>query len=87
MTMFCYISPDKERALRVAREKLSPALAKRPEELEKLLPLGSPEECTDRLGELADAGAQRVHLWPIGDYIEQLEIIAKEVTPAFEQPL
>jgi alkanesulfonate monooxygenase SsuD/methylene tetrahydromethanopterin reductase-like flavin-dependent oxidoreductase (luciferase family) len=87
MTMFCYISPDKERALRIAREKLSPALARGPEELEKFLPLGSSEECVERLGKLAEVGAHRVHLWPIGDYIEQLEIIAKEVAPAFGQPL
>jgi alkanesulfonate monooxygenase SsuD/methylene tetrahydromethanopterin reductase-like flavin-dependent oxidoreductase (luciferase family) len=84
MTMFCFISRDKERALRIAREKLSPALGRSPEEVAKALPFGSSEECIRRLGDLAEAGADRVHLWPVGDYAEQLEILAKEVVPAFE---
>jgi alkanesulfonate monooxygenase SsuD/methylene tetrahydromethanopterin reductase-like flavin-dependent oxidoreductase (luciferase family) len=84
MTMFCYISPSKERALRMVRERLSPALGRSSEELEKLLPFGSAEECVRTLGRLAEAGARRVHLWPVADYSEQLEILAKEVIPAFE---
>jgi alkanesulfonate monooxygenase SsuD/methylene tetrahydromethanopterin reductase-like flavin-dependent oxidoreductase (luciferase family) len=84
MTMFCYISPSKEKALRLARERLSPALGRRPEELEKLLPFESPEQCILRLNRLFEAGAQRVHFWPIADYSAQLEILASEVTPAFQ---
>jgi len=81
MTMFCYISPSKEKALRMVRERLSPALGRAPEELEKLLPFGSSDECILRLRRLAEAGAQRVHFWPVGDYSEQLEILAREVIP------
>jgi len=84
MTMFCYLSQSKEKALRLARERLSPALGRRPEELEKLLPFENSEQCISRLKKLFEAGARRVHFWPIADYAEQLEILAKEVVPAFQ---
>ena len=84
MTMFCYISPSKERALRMVRERLSPALGRSSEELEKLLPFGSSEECIQKLGRLEEAGAHRVHLLARRRLLEQLEILAKEVIPAFQ---
>ena len=84
MTMFCYIASDKEKALGMVRERLAPALGRPAEELEKALPFGSSEECVERLQKLSEAGAHRIHLWPIGDYAEQLEILAKEVVPTFE---
>jgi alkanesulfonate monooxygenase SsuD/methylene tetrahydromethanopterin reductase-like flavin-dependent oxidoreductase (luciferase family) len=71
-------------AFPLPRETLSPALGRAPEEIEKLLPLGDTDECVQRLNKLADAGAQRVHLWPVADYPEQLEILAKEVMPSFK---
>lgn len=84
MTMFCYITSDKQRALRMIRETLAPTLGRPPEELEKALPFGDSKECIERLRKFSEAGAHRIHLWPIGNYAEQLEILAKEVLPAFE---
>ena len=84
MTMFCYISPSKDKAIHLARERLSPVLGRRAEELEKLLPFENSEQCILRLKRLFEAGAQRVHFWPIADYSEQLELLASEVVPAFQ---
>jgi hypothetical protein len=41
-----------------------------------------PEELARKLRALADAGAQRVYVWPVVDEIEQLERFANEVLPA-----
>jgi hypothetical protein len=32
----------------------------------------------------ADAGCQRVYLWPLGDELRQIELMANEVTPRIE---
>jgi probable F420-dependent oxidoreductase len=42
---------------------------------------GSRAECTDKLGELVQAGAQHLLLNPVFDELEHLEVLAQEVIP------
>lgn len=42
---------------------------------------GSRTECTDKLGELVQAGAQHLLLNPVFDELEHLELLAQEVIP------
>ncbi len=81
MTMFGYISSDKEKVHKKAKEILAPALGRSPEELEKLLLFGTPLECQQKLRDYIEAGVKRIHYWPIGDYIEQIELFQKEIIP------
>jgi len=40
---------------------------------ELALPIGSREQCAERLAAWHGAGAQRVFVWPLGDEARQLE--------------
>lgn len=82
VSMFGYISSE-EKAKRLARDVLSPALGRSPEDLEKLLLFGTANQCTKKLIRFFDAGAKRIHFWPVADYIDQIEIFANEIIPEF----
>jgi hypothetical protein len=83
MNMFCYVSSDEEKVHRALHDVLSPALARPPEELRKLLIFGDKNECTKKVREFLDGGANRIHFWPLVDYEEQIEILAREIIPSF----
>ena len=83
VTMFGYISSSEDKAKRILREVLSPALGRKPEELESLLLFGTPSQCILKLRKFFDAGVQSIHFWPVVDHEDQLEIFAKEVIPDF----
>ena len=65
VTMFMYLSENREKARRVTRRVLAPALGRPPEDLQRLLPFGTPEQCVEKIRGLADAGVRRVFVWPI----------------------
>jgi len=79
MSMFGYIDNDKEKVHRMVKNILSPALGRSPEDLERLLLLGSVDHCINKIDTLQDVGVQRVHFWPIYDFNEQIEIFSKEI--------
>ena len=61
---------------------LSPLLGRPVEALRELsLPIGPAEVCAERLGAFAAAGAQRAFIWPLGDDVRQLELVAERVVP------
>ena len=39
--------------------------------------IGSAERCAELLARYADAGCERVHLWPLGDEPRQIELAAR----------
>jgi len=54
----------------------------RPEELLRdRLAIGRAEDFAAKLSAFADAGVQRVFIWPVADEIRQLERFAAEVRP------
>ena len=55
--------------------------AETPSELRGQVCVGSAEHCAELLTRYAEAGCERVFLWPLGDEQRQLEQIAGEVIP------
>jgi len=83
VTMFTYLSKDQDKARLVVKSTLSPALGRPPEELGRLLPFGTPEQCIQKIRRLAEAGVKRVHIWPVQDELEQMETFSDQVMPQF----
>lgn len=83
VTMFTYLSENREKTRLVAKSTLSPALGRPSEELQRLLPIGTPEQCIQKIRRLGEAGVTRVHIWPIQDELDQMEIFSNQVMPQF----
>jgi len=81
VTMFTYVTDDPREVERAVQRKLGPAVGRSPEELGGKLLMGSAEECARRVRVYADAGVQRIFIWPAADEIRQLEIFASRVLP------
>ena len=83
-TMMFHIEDDPSRARRVLEEWVAPALGRPAEELGERLLVTSAEACAERLSRFAEAGVQRMFLWPVGDPIEQLELFGERVAPLLD---
>jgi hypothetical protein len=76
------VTEDRAAAERVLADVLAPLLGRPVESLRELsLPIGPAEVCAERLSAFAAAGAQRALVWPLGDEVRQLELIAERVMP------
>jgi alkanesulfonate monooxygenase SsuD/methylene tetrahydromethanopterin reductase-like flavin-dependent oxidoreductase (luciferase family) len=81
-TMWLYVTDDPREADRVLAEVLSPMLGRPFDALRELaLPIGSPEQCAERISAFRDAGAQRIFVWPLADELRQLERFRAHVVP------
>ena len=83
MSMFGYIDNDKDEVRRMVKDMLSPILGRPPEQLENLLLFGTVEECIQKINAFREAGAERIHFWPISDFEEQMEIFRKEIVSRY----
>jgi alkanesulfonate monooxygenase SsuD/methylene tetrahydromethanopterin reductase-like flavin-dependent oxidoreductase (luciferase family) len=83
-TMMFRVEEDPVRARRVLDEWVSPTLGRTSEEIGDRLLLGPAQECAERLSSYAEAGVQRVFLWPVGEPIEQLELLGERVAPLLD---
>lgn len=83
-TMWTWITEDRSEANRVLTGTLAPLLNRDPERLRGQLCVGGAHECAELLSRFADAGCERVHLWPLGDEPRQIELAAGEVMPRME---
>jgi alkanesulfonate monooxygenase SsuD/methylene tetrahydromethanopterin reductase-like flavin-dependent oxidoreductase (luciferase family) len=81
-TMWTWITEDAHDADRVLREVLAPLLRRDPEALRDQLCIGPAEKRAELLSRYAQAGCERVHLWPLGDEPHQIELAATAVLPA-----
>jgi alkanesulfonate monooxygenase SsuD/methylene tetrahydromethanopterin reductase-like flavin-dependent oxidoreductase (luciferase family) len=81
-TMWTWVTEDAHDADRVLREVLAPMLRRDPDALRDQLCIGSAEKCAELLSRYAQAGCERVHLWPLGDEPQQIELAATAVLPA-----
>ena len=81
-TAWLYVTEDIRRAERMLADVLAPLLGRPVEELRSLsLPIGPAEVCAERLAAFADAGAQRLFVWPLRDEVRQLELFRERVVP------
>jgi alkanesulfonate monooxygenase SsuD/methylene tetrahydromethanopterin reductase-like flavin-dependent oxidoreductase (luciferase family) len=80
-TMWTWVSKDRADADRVLAEVLAPVLRRDPDELRTQVCVGPPEHCAELLSRYAEAGCDRVYLWPLGDERRQLELVAGAVAP------
>jgi alkanesulfonate monooxygenase SsuD/methylene tetrahydromethanopterin reductase-like flavin-dependent oxidoreductase (luciferase family) len=81
-TMWTWVTEDAHDADRVLREVLAPMLRRDPDGLRDQLCIGPAEKCAELLSRYAQAGCERVHLWPLGDEPQQIELAATAVLPA-----
>ena len=84
--MWCYITDDRAEADRVLKERLVPTVHRPEEMLRERLPIGPPELFAEKLTAFANAGVQRVFIWPVADEVHQLERFWNEVRPLVAQP-
>jgi alkanesulfonate monooxygenase SsuD/methylene tetrahydromethanopterin reductase-like flavin-dependent oxidoreductase (luciferase family) len=80
-TMWTWITDDPREADRVLEQVLAPLLGRDPEPLRDQLCVGEPGRCAELLSRYAQAGCQRVLLWPLGDEPRQTELAARDVLP------
>lgn len=72
-TMWTWITEDRsDRMLEV----LAAVLRRDPDELRTQVCVGSAEHCAELLQRYAEAGCERVYLWPLGDEARQIELAA-----------
>jgi alkanesulfonate monooxygenase SsuD/methylene tetrahydromethanopterin reductase-like flavin-dependent oxidoreductase (luciferase family) len=81
-TMWTWVTEDARDSDRVLREVLAPMLKRDPDALRDQLCIGPAEQCAELLSRYAQAGCERVYLWPLGDEPQQIELAATAVLPA-----
>jgi alkanesulfonate monooxygenase SsuD/methylene tetrahydromethanopterin reductase-like flavin-dependent oxidoreductase (luciferase family) len=81
-TMWLWVTDDRSEAERMLAGVLGPAVKREPDYLRPRACVGSAEHCLDLLGRYAEAGLERVFLWPLGDEVRQLELVAERLMPA-----
>jgi alkanesulfonate monooxygenase SsuD/methylene tetrahydromethanopterin reductase-like flavin-dependent oxidoreductase (luciferase family) len=80
-TMWTWISEDRAEGDRVLADILAPMLRRDPDELRPQVCIGPAGHCAEVLSRYAEAGCERVYLWPMGDETRQLELVAEKVAP------
>ena len=84
VTMWTWITEDVRDEDRVLREVLAPLLKRDPDALRDQLCIGPAAKCAELLFRYAQAGCERVYLWPLGDEPRQIELAATSVLPAVQ---
>lgn len=81
VTMWTWITGSRAERDRVLSEVLAPLLRRDADELADQVCVGSADHCAELLSRYAEAGCQRVYLWPLGDEPRQIELAA-EIAPS-----
>jgi alkanesulfonate monooxygenase SsuD/methylene tetrahydromethanopterin reductase-like flavin-dependent oxidoreductase (luciferase family) len=82
VTMWTWITDDSREADRVLRDVMAPLLKRDADVLGRQVCIGPAEQCAELLSRYAEAGCERVHLWPLGDEPRQIELAATKMLPA-----
>jgi len=86
-TMWVYITEDERDSERMLSEVLAPALNRPIAELRERLPIGSAQDCAEKLAAYQKVGVQRVYLWPLADELEQIKIFMRQVVPLIDRKI
>jgi alkanesulfonate monooxygenase SsuD/methylene tetrahydromethanopterin reductase-like flavin-dependent oxidoreductase (luciferase family) len=76
VTMWTWITEDARDADRVLHDVLGPLLKRDPALLRDQLCVGPRERCAELLARYAEAGCERIFLWPVADEPRQIELAA-----------
>jgi hypothetical protein len=76
VTMWTWITGNRVERDRALSEVLAPLLRRNADELADQVCVGSADHCAELLSRYAEAGCQRVYLWPLGDEPRQIELAA-----------
>jgi alkanesulfonate monooxygenase SsuD/methylene tetrahydromethanopterin reductase-like flavin-dependent oxidoreductase (luciferase family) len=80
-TMWLWITDDRAEAERMLDDVLGPAVKRDADYLRPRVCVGSADHCLDLLSRYAEAGLERVFLWPLDDDARQLELAAEALAP------
>jgi alkanesulfonate monooxygenase SsuD/methylene tetrahydromethanopterin reductase-like flavin-dependent oxidoreductase (luciferase family) len=80
-TMWCYVTEDPAEAERVFRQRVVPTIHRPEEVLRERVPVGPASALAEKLQAFAEAGVQRVYVWPVRDEVRQLELVSEKVQP------
>jgi alkanesulfonate monooxygenase SsuD/methylene tetrahydromethanopterin reductase-like flavin-dependent oxidoreductase (luciferase family) len=75
-TMWTWVAEDRAEADRVLAQVLAPILRRDPDDLRSRVCVGPAGHCAELLARYAEAGCERVYVWPLGDERRQLELLA-----------
>ena len=82
VTMFSYVTKDRGEIDRAVQRKLGPAVGRASDDLAARLLMGTPEDCIGVVRSYAEAGVQRMFIWPAENELEQLRTFAEQVMPS-----
>jgi|Tabmets5t2r1_1033131.scaffolds.fasta_scaffold00026_16 alkanesulfonate monooxygenase SsuD/methylene tetrahydromethanopterin reductase-like flavin-dependent oxidoreductase (luciferase family) len=86
-TMWLYVTDKRRDAERMLADVLAPMLNRPIEALRELaLPIGSAEQCAQRVSAFWAAGAERIFVWPLAEDVVQLERFREDVLPLVVGP-
>jgi hypothetical protein len=74
--MWTWVTERRAERERVLADVLAPVVRRNPDELRAQVCVGAAEHCAELLGRYAEAGCDRVYVWPLGDEARQLELMA-----------
>jgi alkanesulfonate monooxygenase SsuD/methylene tetrahydromethanopterin reductase-like flavin-dependent oxidoreductase (luciferase family) len=80
-TMWLWITDDRSEAERMLDDVLGPTVKRDADYLRPRVCVGSADHCLDLLSRYAEAGLERVFLWPLNDDARQLELAAEALAP------
>jgi alkanesulfonate monooxygenase SsuD/methylene tetrahydromethanopterin reductase-like flavin-dependent oxidoreductase (luciferase family) len=81
-TTWLHVTESRAEAERILADVLAPMLNRPLELLRSLsLPIGGAQDCAERLAAYAEAGVERVLVWPLGGELRQLELFREQVRP------
>ena len=80
-TMWTWVTETRAEGDRVLADVLAPLLRRDPDQLGGQVCVGPAGHCAELLSRYAEAGCERVYLWPLGQEGRQLELMAAAVAP------
>jgi alkanesulfonate monooxygenase SsuD/methylene tetrahydromethanopterin reductase-like flavin-dependent oxidoreductase (luciferase family) len=83
-TMWLYITEQERDSERMLNEVLAPALNRPVADLRERLPIGTAQDCAEKLAAYHNVGVQRVYLWPLTNELEQIKVFMRQVVPLID---
>jgi hypothetical protein len=78
--MFGYIDEDEEKVNKMVNDIMALSLGGPAKDLkEHLLLFGSADKCLHKARSLVELGVQRIYFWPVGDYLQQIDIFRRKI--------